>query len=73
MLLPKSSCICILCIKSVTQSACLAKVSFLAFFWPDIKSEMAVVIYMYLKHSPVILILNIYGFMSSTPRFECFC
>ena len=30
----------------------LAKVQFLAFFGPDMNTEMGVVIYMYLKHSP---------------------
>ena len=53
MLLLKSSCVCISCIKTVAPGACLAKVPFLAFFGgPDIKTEMAVVIYMYLKYPP---------------------
>ena len=52
LLLPKSSCVCIPCFKSVTPRVCLAKVPFLIFFGPDMKTEMGVVIYMYLKHSP---------------------
>ena len=51
MSLPKSSCICIPYIKSVAPKVCLAKVPFLAFFGPNMKTEMDVVIYMYLKHS----------------------
>ena len=45
ILLPKSSCVCIPCLKSVAPRACLAKVPFLAFFGPDIKIEMGVVKY----------------------------
>ena len=52
MLLPKSSCVCAPWVKSVAPRVCLAKVSFLAFFQPDMKTEMGVVIYMNLKHSP---------------------
>ena len=54
MLLLKSSCVCISSIKTVAPGACLAKVPFLAFWGggPDIKTEMAVVIYMYLKYPP---------------------
>ena len=52
MLLPKSSCVCIPCIKSVAPRVCMAKVPFLAFFGPNMNTEMGVVIYMYLKHSP---------------------
>ena len=48
------------CIKSVTPRVCLAKVSFLAFLGPDMKTKM------------IILILNIHGFMGLTPRFKCF-
>ena len=51
MLLTKSNCVCIRCIKSVVPRVCLVKVPFLAFFWPDI-TEISVVIYRYLKHSP---------------------
>ena len=41
-----------LCMYTIIKS--VVKVPFLAFFffWPDIKTEMGVVIYMYLKHSP---------------------
>ena len=59
MLLPKLSCVYIPCIKSVSLSVCLAKVLFLAFFGgggggggPYMITEMGMVIYMYLKHSP---------------------
>ena len=31
---------------------CLTKIIFLAFFWHGVNTEMGVVIYMYLKHSP---------------------
>ena len=55
MLLPKLSCVYIPCIKSVSPSVCLAKVLFLAFLGgggPYMITEMGMVIYMYLKHSP---------------------
>ena len=54
MLLSKSSCVCIPCIKSVAPRVCLAEVTFLAFFGPDIITQMGVIIiiYMYSKHSP---------------------
>ena len=45
MLLPKSSCVCMPCIKSIAPRVCLVKVPFLAFFGPDIKTEMGAVIY----------------------------
>ena len=51
MLLPKSSCVCIQYIKFVTPRVYLVEVPFLAFFRPDIETEMGVVIYMYSKHS----------------------
>ena len=53
MLPPKSICICIPCIKFVAPRVCLAKVQFLVFWGPDMKTEMGVIImiYMYLKHS----------------------
>ena len=38
--------------RSVARRACLAKISFLAFLWALHKTEMAMVICMYLKHSP---------------------
>ena len=66
MLLPKSSCVCIQCIKCVTPWVCLAKVSFLAFFGPDMKTEMGVIIYMYLNVPHIILIPNVYGFIGLT-------
>ena len=49
MLFPKSICVCF---KYVAPRVCMAKVSFLAFFGPDMNTEMGVVIYMYLKCSP---------------------
>ena len=67
MLLPKSSCVCIPCIKSIAPMVCLANVPFLAFFGPDMKAEMGVVIYMYLKIPQIILVPNIYGFTGLTP------
>ena len=36
----------------VATRVCLAKVLFLALFWPNINTERGVAIYMYLKHSP---------------------
>ena len=51
MLLPKSSCVCIQCFKSVAPKICMAEVPFLAMFGPDVNTEMGVVIYIYLKHS----------------------
>ena len=66
MLLPKSSCVYIPCIKSVTPRVCLDQVPFLAFFGPIMEIEMDVVIYMYLNIPQIILIPNIYGFMGLT-------
>ena len=51
MLLPKSICECIPCFKSVAPRVCMAQVPFLAFFGPEMNTEMGVVLYMYLKHS----------------------
>ena len=51
MLLPNSCYVCIPCFKSVAPRVCLAKEPLLAFFAPDMKKEMGVVIYMYLKYS----------------------
>ena len=48
MLLPKSSFVFIPCINSVAPRVCWPKY----YFWPDMKTEMGVVISMYLKHSP---------------------
>ena len=53
--------------KSVTPRVCLAKVPFLASFGPDMKTEMGVVIYMYLNIPQILLIPNIYGFMGLIP------
>ena len=64
MLLPKLSCVYIPCLMFVTSRVCLAKVSFFAFFRPDMNTEIVVVIYMYLKNIPqIILIVNIYEFI----------
>ena len=54
MLLPKSSCVCIPCINFVAPRVCLAEVPLLAFLEPDMKTEMGMIImiYMYLKHPP---------------------
>ena len=55
MLLPKSSCVCIPCIKSIAPRVYQAKVPFLAFFglfWLNMKTEIDVVIYMYLTNPP---------------------
>ena len=52
MLLPKLICVCIPCFKSVAPRVCLAKVPFLAFFGPDMNTEMGVVIYMAKKTFP---------------------
>ena len=70
MLPPKASCVCIPCFKSVNPRVCLAKVPFLAYFGPDMKIEMGVVIYiiyMYLNIPQIILISNIYGFVGLAP------
>ena len=57
MLLPESNCayiqsevVCIQCFKSIAPWVCLYH--FWPFFGPDMKTEMGVVICMYLKHSP---------------------
>ena len=52
MLLLKSICVCIPCFKSIAPRVCMVKVPFLALFWPNMNTEMGVVIYMYLKYSP---------------------
>ena len=52
MLLPKSSCVCIPCIKSVAPRVCMAKVPFMTFLGPDMNTEMGVAIYMYFKQFP---------------------
>ena len=73
MLLTKSSCMCIRCIKSVAPRVCLVKVPFLAFLGgPDIITEMGVVIYRYLKHSPDYINSNLYRFMGLTPLVQVF-
>ena len=52
MLLPKSSCVCYHVLSLSLQGSVRPKYHFWHFFWPDMKTEMGVVIYMYLKHSP---------------------
>ena len=52
MLFTKLICVYILCLKSATPRICMVKEPFLAYFGPDINTEMGVVIYMYLKHIP---------------------
>ena len=47
MLLPKSICVCIPCLKSFSPNVCVAKEPFLAFFLgggPDMNTEMGMVI-----------------------------
>ena len=49
MFLPKSICVCILrFFKSVASRGCIAKLSFLFVFWPDMDTKMGVVIYIYI-------------------------
>ena len=51
----------------------LTKVPFFGSFWPDMKTRMSVVIYMYFKKiSPTMLIPNIYGFMGLTLWVQLF-
>ena len=47
---PKVKCGCRPCFKSVGPRA--GKVPFLSFFGLDMKTEMGIVVFMYLKHSP---------------------
>ena len=63
MLLPHSSCVFISCINSVAPRVCWPKYH----FWPDMKTEMGVVMYMHLKHPQILLVPNIYGFMGLIP------
>ena len=49
MLLPKSICVCILCLSLSHQGVVCPKYYFGFFFWPDMDTEMGVVIYLYLK------------------------
>ena len=51
MLLPKSICVCF---KSVAPKCLYGQTTIFGSFWggPDMKTEMGVVIFMYLKHSP---------------------
>ena len=58
MLLSKSSHACIPCIKSVAPRVWSGQSTI---FGPDMKTEMGVVIYMYLNIPQIILIPNIYG------------
>ena len=67
MLLSKSSCVCMQCFKSVAPMICLDKVLFVAFFWHGVNTEMGVVIYMYLKHSPDYINSKYIWFMGLTP------
>ena len=67
---PKSSCVCIPCFKSVAPW--VLSVPFLAFFGPDMKREMGVVINMHLKHAPDCIdskCIWVLGF----PKFKFFC
>ena len=48
----KSSCACTRCFISVAPRVCPAKVPFLSIFGPNMKTEIGVVIYIYLKRSP---------------------
>ena len=56
--------------------------SIFGFFEPDMNTELGVVIYMYLKHSPdyidskyiyLYIYIYIYRFMVKLLRFKCFC
>ena len=67
MLLRKSICVCIPCFKSFAPRVCLAKVPFLAFLGPVMNTEMGVVIYMYLKHSPYYIDSKYIWVLSLTP------
>ena len=49
MLLPKSSCICISCVLICRSTG--MSVPFLAFFGPNMKTDVGAVMYIYLKHS----------------------
>ena len=64
---PKVSCVCIPCFKSVALSVCMAKEPFLAFFGPDMNTEMEVVINMYFKHSPDYIDSKYVGVHGLTP------
>ena len=52
MLHPKSSCVCIPCIKPVTPTVCHAKVPFLAFFLAQYEFRYGCGHIHILKHSP---------------------
>ena len=59
-------------IKPVAPTVRLVKVPFWAFFGPDIKTEMGVVIYMYLKHSPDYIDSKYIWFHGLTPKVQVF-
>ena len=52
MLLPKSFCVYIPCFKSVAPGFVCPKYLFGLFWGPDMNTEIDLVMYMYLKHSP---------------------
>ena len=72
MSLPQSSCVCIPCFNLVAPRVCLVKVPFWPIFGPDMKTEMGVVIYMYLKHSPGYIDCKYIWFISLTPWAQDF-
>ena len=61
MLIPKSSCV------TYHVLSLWIKHHFLPYFWPDMKTEMGVVIYIYLNIPQNRLISNIHGFMGLPP------
>ena len=65
MLLPNLSCVFISCINLVTPRVCWPK----NHFWPEMKTEMGVVIYM---QPQISLTPNIYGFMGLIPKVQVF-
>ena len=52
MLLPKSICVHVLYSLSLSHQGVVWSKYHFCFFGPDMDTEMGVVIYMYLKHSP---------------------
>ena len=60
MLLPTSICVCIPCFNSVAAGVVWPNYNFWLFNVPDMNTEMGVVIYMYLKHSPNYIDSNIW-------------
>ena len=60
-----------LCMHTIPCFFCRSKGLFgqstiFGFYWPDMNTEMGVVIYMYLNILQIILIPNIYGFWSNS-------